>query len=315
MKNQKGFVPVLVLISLVIVLILIIGSYFLFQLSQNNLGQKNCFQLNEEQCKSRSDCFPDRLPNPASNFWCQDKPATVSPSITAQPTKAVDETVTWKTYKNTEAGFNFKYPDYLDTLIQKKDFYVSVEIKNGLNNPYKGKDCPGICGIFADNSNLYQKQFALLTQIANIKDCKLDQNYIKEFKKDFILFYAGPPGKLDVQGIKLSNQQCGVKYIATDGYAVGLDILFYRITYIVDNKAVGISFPLLPLHVFSQVDKLYSDLGYDLSGDSYFCDSSCSEQGAKYFDKLTAEGGINNDEITKSVIQIYDQILSTFKFN
>lgn len=241
----------------------------------------------------------------------------LSPTPTSDPTANPDLIGTnWRTYQNKEAGFEFKYPSYLEKLIQNPDpalrnFWVEIEKRDGLNNPYKEKECPGSCGRFAKDSNLYQKQFDLLTQASNTKDCIFDKNYVDDFK-NFILFYGGIPGKwTDIQGIKLDNRVCGIKYGALDGYDVSHGTYNYRLVYIINDKAVGINFPIFPFHVFNQVDSFYTNLGFDLSGDSWSCRDNCKE--GQFFNDQVFQN-MAKDDTVKSVIQTYDEILSTFKF-
>lgn len=93
-NSQKGFTVILFLVGILIVGGLIVsGAYFYKSqiaknsqnFDKNNFEQKYCFQLNEEQCKNRSDCRPDHLPNLGSNFYCQNKSDIILPSITQQP--------------------------------------------------------------------------------------------------------------------------------------------------------------------------------------------------------------------------------------
>lgn len=113
MKNQKGFLPVIIIL---VVLIGFVGVYYLGILKSNKITES---------------------PTPFASNQSVSKPTVVqTPSpIDCENTFTLD-TLDWKEYFFQDMSFKFKYPDYLDVKIFPENTSRKgwLEINNNKNN-------------------------------------------------------------------------------------------------------------------------------------------------------------------------------------
>jgi|GEM_PF-6601662 hypothetical protein len=233
-----------------------------------------------------------------------------NPSPVVSPVTKADPIANLKTYKSQDNYVTFEYPAKLSDLISSKQFSISIKTKQEIIDEYaqyKESGCPSTCGRFVDDPALLLKQFDILTTVGNSPTCAISTTDQEEIKKDYILHTGGIGGKKLVEGIKTSNGQCGLKFIESDGFDVSIRNYYYKTSFIVDNNIVDIRFNIFPFDSFESVDKLWSDIGYD---DTSGCDATCYEKETDYFMSFSVD-----NKIEKEVIQAYDQIISSIKFN
>lgn len=219
------------------------------------------------------------------------------------------KTVNWKTY-NSPDGLSFEYPLNLETLISNNQFNLSIQSKQDIVNGFeKFKDggCPSTCGRFVADPSLLQKQFSILEKMNSLSDCVLSTVDKNDINDNFILFSGGISNKYQIEGIKLDNGQCGLKMVASDGFDVSLDNIYYKVSFITNNKIINISFPMYPHNVSQDVDNLWTDIGFDSA--KSVCDLSCIEKQSNYFKNINV-----NHNVEKQTIETYDQIVASLKY-
>lgn len=221
-----------------------------------------------------------------------------------------DPIVGWKTYTSQDGILTFKYPDNLEKLFSSKQFGISIRTKQEIINEYekfKKDGCPSTCGQLATDSALLQKQFDLLAKMNTLSNCTLSTQDQEEIKKDFILFTGGIGSKFLIEGIETTNGKCGLKIVESDGFGVSLSNFHYKIGFFIDDKVIDINLPIFPYNTFREVDDMWKSFGADLTNQT--CDTACYEKEIKYFNNFNVVS-----DIEKSVIETYDQIISTIRF-
>ena len=234
-----------------------------------------------------------------------------SPSPIVSPSQTSDTNKDLNTYTSQDNFVKFQYPKELSSLINSKQFSLSSKTKQEIVDnyeKYKESGCPSNCGLLVGDPTLLQKQFDILTKISNLSTCTISTDDKKVIEKDFILFTGGIGSKKQIEAIKTKNDQCGLKFIESDGFDVSINNYYYKFGFIKDDKIIDIRFNIFPHNSFKSVDNLWSNIGYDSATRS--CDATCYTKEADYFEKFNIE-----NKVEKEVIQAYDQIISTIEFN
>lgn len=219
------------------------------------------------------------------------------------------QTVNWEIYNNSN-GLSFEYPLNLEKLVLNNQFDLSIQSKQDIVNrfeKFKDEGCPSTCGRFVADPSLLQKQFDILEKINLLSDCVLSTIDKKDINDNFILFSGGISNKFQIEGIRLNSGQCGLKIVASDGFDVSLDNIYYKVSLIGNNKIINISFPMYPHNVFQGVDSLWTDIGFDSV--KSVCDLSCIEKESNYFKNINV-----NNNVEKQTIETYDQIVASLKY-
>ncbi len=216
----------------------------------------------------------------------------------------------WKTFNGD--GADIDYPDYLANFVSSKSFSLTVDSQTEITAQFKkyadNGGCPSTCGQLADDPKLVEKQFQLLSQVADLPNCQITPALKDDISQNYILQSGGLGSKYLVDTIKNASDQCGIKLIKASGFDVSLRNFYYSAGFLKGDKFLTLSAQIYPIHAFPEVDNFWTSLGYDLADDS--CSASCVEAQTKYFENFSV-----SDPLVKKVVLVYDQMVSTLKVN
>lgn len=148
MRYQEGFAPLFVLVSILILVLVAGGAYY--------LGQTKIKPV------------PNSQPI-IGNLSSLPSPTQLVPTQQPQTSIMPDETVNWKTYTNKKYGFSFNYPPNL-TLSPEKEFQHGLSIDLFYNGWPAPPSSPPRMNILLDVTKEYAQQ--QLTDINTILSTK-----------------------------------------------------------------------------------------------------------------------------------------------
>ena len=195
----------------------------------------------------------------------------------------------WKTYRNDEYGLEFEYPEDLDIeemfnpskKHSSRFGVIFTETQENIKNETKENTEGGVCGSLVCVEDV-EYQFNML---ARTKECPYSKSFQEEIKKSYNLSSGGIDHINSVSGIFNNKLQfCLLKTIGDFGYDVSLENIYYKISFLSNDKLYIIRFQVFP-------NENYQDM-YD----------------SDLFDNFM------DDPIAQKNIKTYDAIISTLKF-
>ncbi len=228
-------------------------------------------------------------------------PATLPPN----PSINTNVPVGWIKYVDPKGKFEIYHPKEVDIA----QVPPSIEIKTfeEIEKMYKDiGNCPGRCGYFADDPSRVKSEFEIIKEISGSSSCIVDKSFQNRVKNNFSLFAMGIERSWEetVKGVKNANNNCGFRYLATDGYDVNVANYFYKAAFIQDSKLASINLGIF-LTSLPEVKKLTSSFSYNEDGS---CSEECSQKEYEFIDKSNS-----NLPVFVEASNIFDKMVSTFK--
>lgn len=180
-----------IILSLILFFLVIVGIvFFVSQKEELVVSEENIQSANEIPATSTSIVGGDKdvhgCIGSAGYTWCEIKQKCLRVweekcEVVSAPVKK-DETVNWKTYKNTQYGFELKYPETA-TVVEGGETYISFPSSDAKLYIYVGKNTSvpliGTFGGRFEYSGNERPDFMLLSEIGGI------------FTKDYFAVNAG----------------------------------------------------------------------------------------------------------------------------
>jgi hypothetical protein len=211
------------------------------------------------------------------------------------------------TFENPDKSVSFIYTEPLKALLTTPGFSVTSETKDAilarLQNEKSRGPCTATCVAFGRQPGLLDKQFSILADAVNSKDCQLSDSQIRNINTNLVLWSGGTPTHRTTNTYQLNDGTCTLKIIEADGYNTNLSNLAYKIITYKNGNYISIRLPLYPRHIFSEVDSFLTGLGFTQDGK---CTGTCSSQESITFSQFSP-----NKFPTVKVISAYDIIANT----